>query len=129
MRDLACPSVIISLSNSVVGSGCGFAVGRQLQAIWRGHKTVPGAVETGSPFWFGWQITFSSVDQGSSFNLLNATGGPLTIHTMSMHRYVCMIYTCDTYGISKCKTVKHNLSALWQFGFPMKSLRIIEERK
>ena len=79
MRDFACPSVIISVSNSVVGSGCGFAVGRQLRAIGVVTKQCRALRRQGL-FWIVWQSPFSSVDQGSSFFLLSATGGPLT-HT------------------------------------------------
>ena len=39
--------------------------------------------------------------------------------------YLYNIYIWNIYY--KCKTVKHNLLAVWQFGFQMKSLRITEE--
>ena len=78
MRDLTCPSVIISLSNSVVGSGCGFAVGRQLRAIGVVTKQCRALWRQGLHLGLVGKSPFSSVDQGSSFNLLNATGGPLT---------------------------------------------------
>ena len=79
MRDLTCPSVIISLSNSVVGSGCGFAVGRQLRAIGVVTKQCRALWRQGLHLGLVGKSPFSSVDQGSSFNLLNATGGPLTL--------------------------------------------------
>ena len=78
MRDFAYPSVVIPASNSVVGSGCGFAVGRHLRAIGVVTKQCRALRRQGL-IWIGWQSPFLQLIRDHPFFLLSATGGPLTL--------------------------------------------------
>ena len=78
MRDFAYPSVVIPASNSVVGSGCGFAVGRQLRAIGVVTKQCRALRRQGL-IWIGWQSPFLQLIRDHPFFLLSATGGSLTL--------------------------------------------------